>query len=367
MPRSSSVVVACAAAGVALYSSQAFVPAPKANHRAQISAVAGSVAALGAAPAFADEIGNAAKQLSEASYPFLKEIEWNSYVFNTKPGTASALEWLKAVDKAIVMGTAMDSKLLKEAVIAHSNAIHSVDAMGVTSKADYAAVNAAIGRIVASVPREMVMDVYDAFDAVTPKTVSEYMMSRVKSGDAKIAYAAFMDFKDVVQRNQVKVAVGLEPSAASAKATKIDAAASVLAAASYDFAKDVDWTSSVFNKPLPGATGPQLLKAVDKALIMGAAMDGKLLKQAGEAHHNAIVNVNSQGVTSAADWEAVNAAIGKLIASVPVEKTLAVFNSFAALTNPVIPNNIFSTVNAGDAIAAYNAFWKFKDVVKSTL
>jgi len=265
------------------------------------------------------------------------------------------------------MGTAMDSKLLKEAVIAHSNAIHSVDAMGVTSKADYAAVNAAIGRIVASVPRDMVMDVYNAFDAVTPKTVPEYMMSRVNSADAKASYAAFMEFKDVVETNQVTRAIPWNSPAASAKATKIDAAASVLAAASYPFAKDVDWTSNVFNKPLPGATAPKLLQAVDKALIMGAAMDGNLLKEAGEAHHKAILNVDSQGVTSAADWEAINAAIGKLVASVPAEKTLAVFNSFAALTSPVIPNNIFSTVNAGDAIAAYNAFWKFKDVVKSTL
>jgi len=366
MPARTSVTVACAAAGALLLSQQAFVPAPTVNRRAQISAVAGSVATLGAAPAFADEIGKAAVKLTDASYPFLKEIDWNSFVYSIKPGSGDAIAWLKAIDKAIVMGTAMDSKLLKEAVIAHSNAIHSVDALGVTSKADYLAVNAAIGRIVASVPRDMVMDVYNAFDAVVPKTVPEYMMSRVKAADAKASYAAFMQFKDVVEKNQVNKATPLYIQGGGAKLAKIDAAASVLAAASYDFAKGVDWTSDVYIKPLPGATAPQILKAVDKALIMGASMDGQLLKEAGEAHHKAIESIGKSGVTSAADWEAINAAIGKLIATTPQSKTLAVFDAFAKLTNPTIPNNLFSSVNAGDAISAYNAFWKFKDVVAAS-
>jgi len=254
MPKGSSVVIACAAGGIALFSSHAFVPAPNVNRRAQLSAIAGSAAALGAAPAFADEIGNAATALTDASYPFLKEIDWNSFVYSIKPGSADAIGWLKAIDKAIVMGTAMDSKLLKEAVIAHSNAIHSVDALGVTSKADYLAVNAAIGRIVASVPRDMVMDVYNAFDAVVPKTVPEYMMSRVKAADAKASYAAFMQFKDVVEKNQVNKATPLYIQGGGAKLAKIDAAASVLAAASYDFAKDVigplTFSSSLFLAPL---------------------------------------------------------------------------------------------------------------------
>jgi len=365
MPKRSCVVVACAAAGVALLSSQSFVPAPKAYSRAQISAVAGSAAALGAAPAFADEIGEAAKRLSKASYPFLQEIDWNSYVYQVKPGSASALEWLKAIDKAIVMGTAMDSRLLKAAVIAHSNAIRSVDANGVTSLSDYTAVNEGIGRIVASVPKAMVMDVYNAFDALTPsKDISEYMMSKVNSNDAKTAYLAFMEFKGVVENNQVTKAALPYPAAASAKLSKISEAAATLSAASYPFAKDVDWTSDLFTKPLPGATAPKLLQAVDKALIMGAAMDGKLLKEAGEAHHKAIASVDANGMTSQGDWEAILASLGKVFASVPAEKTMATFNAFGALTSPVIPNNIFQTVTDGNAIAAFQAFLKFKDVVR---
>jgi len=107
-----------------------------------------------------------------------------------------------------------------------------------------------------------------------------------------------------------------------------------------------------------------VLKAVDKALIMGAAMDPKLLKQAGKAHHQAIASIDLKGITSADDYAAVNSAIGKLIASVPKAQVVDVFNSFKALAGPVVPNNLFATVNnPGDAVAAYNAFWSFKDVV----
>merc|ERR1719436_599690 len=80
---------------------------------------------LSATPAFADEIGDAAKKLSEASYPFLKDIDWTSTLALAKPGSASAGEWVKAIDTAIVMGAAMDSSLLKKAVDAHHKAIGS--------------------------------------------------------------------------------------------------------------------------------------------------------------------------------------------------------------------------------------------------
>merc|ERR1719499_834653 len=78
---------------------------------------------LGATPAFADEIGTAAKKLSDAAYPLLKDVNWNSGLALTKPGSASAADWLKAIDKAIVMGASMDSKLLKAGVEAHHKAI----------------------------------------------------------------------------------------------------------------------------------------------------------------------------------------------------------------------------------------------------
>jgi len=47
---------------------------------------------LGAAPAYADKIDDAAKKLSEASYPFLKEIDWTSDVYGTRSPPPRASE-----------------------------------------------------------------------------------------------------------------------------------------------------------------------------------------------------------------------------------------------------------------------------------
>merc|ERR1711862_852899 len=102
----------------------------------------------------------------------------------------------------------------------------------------------------------------------------------------------------------------------------------------------VDWTSDLSLKPLPGASPQQVLKAIDKALVMGAAMDGAALTEAAEAHH-------------------------KAIGSVPTSKVMDVYNAFSSITNPAIPNYLYSSVNANDAQAAYRALLEFKDVVKA--
>ena len=47
--------------------------------------------------------------------------------------------------------------------------------------------------------------------------------------------------------------------------------------------KDVDWTSDLALKPIPGASPQTVMKAVDKMIVMGAAMDGGALKEAAEA------------------------------------------------------------------------------------
>jgi len=341
-----------------------------------VAAAGASTAMLGAAaPAFADKIGDAAKKLSDASYPFLKEVDWNSYLYLQKPGDASAFKWLQGVDKAIVMGASMDPELLKAGVEAHHKAIGSIDKSGVTSKADFEAVNAAIGRMIASVPQDQVMDVYNAFEGVLPKDVPDYLMSTVKEGDAKAAYAALMEFKDVVKANPI-TAGSVASKGGSAAASKdelsatfsklIPLAAQKLSESSYPFMKEVDWNSGLFLNPLPGVTAQQALKAVDKALIMGAAMDGSALQSAALAHHNAIVNgVDERGLTSAADYAAINAALGKLIATVPSSKVMDVYNAFASITSPLVPNTLFASVNPADANAAAKAFYEFKDVVKA--
>merc|ERR1712084_18655 len=102
------------------------------------------------------------------------------------PGTASSGDWAKAVDKAIVMGATMDPELLKKGAMAHHKAIGAVsEANPVLSQADFEAINAAIGRMIASVPESQTMDVYNAFSGLTSGDVPPFLMSTVNEADAK--------------------------------------------------------------------------------------------------------------------------------------------------------------------------------------
>ncbi len=183
----------------------AFVPpaSQRVHNGAHVSTVLGAAGMLGAAPAaFADNIDDAAKKLSAASYPFLKEIDWTSPVYGNLP-KADPMKVLKAIDKALVMGAAIDSSALKAGALAHSAAIGHIDGKGMIPLADYEAINAALGHMVASVPKSKVVDVYNAFAAVAKKdVVGTYMKSLVNDADAVTAYKAFWEFKDVVAAAQ---------------------------------------------------------------------------------------------------------------------------------------------------------------------
>merc|ERR1712216_233737 len=167
---------------------------------------AGAAAMLGAAPAYADQIDDAAKKLSEASYPFLKEIDWTSDVYGKLP-TQSPAEVMKAIDSMLKLGAAMDPSALRTGVSAHSKAMlqasSNMDGKLVTSLADYTAINSAIGHMIASAPASKTMDVYNAFAKFNlGGDVGPYMMSKVTQGDAEAAYKAFLEFKDVVKSTQ---------------------------------------------------------------------------------------------------------------------------------------------------------------------
>merc|ERR1712176_721472 len=254
----------------------------------------------------------------------------------------------------------------KKGVMAHHKAITGTsEANPVLSQADFEAVLASIGRMIASVPESQTMDVYNAFSNLVSADVPPFLMSTVKEADAKAAYAALMDFKDVVKAHPITPAAASTPAALSSKLGAIDGAAGKLSSAAYPLLKDVDWTSDLSLKPLPGASPQQVLKAIDKALVMGSAMDGAALKEAAMAHHSAIGSVDGKGVTSASDFEAINAGLGKAIASVPTSKVMDVYNAFSGILSPVVPNYLYSSVNPNDAQKAYNALLEFKDVVKA--
>ena len=204
MARSTRKVTTCVVGAALLacgLSSSGFVPG--ALRRTAAPVAAASAAGMMMAPAaFADEIGDAAKKLGDASYDFAKEVDWNNGIFLQAPGKFQPLQALKAIDKMIDMGAAADPKLLKAAAEAHHKAIGSISgANGVTSRADWDAVNAALGRVVASVPKAKVMDVYNAVKDITDPAVPAYMKSLVNGADAEKAYKGFLEFKDVVEKS----------------------------------------------------------------------------------------------------------------------------------------------------------------------
>jgi len=345
-----------------------FVPPPSAKSagatRASLAACVATV--LGAAGnAHADAIGDAAKTLSKKAYPFMKEVPWDSGLYNLNPGTADAVSMTKAIGKMIAMGAAMDPKLLAAGADAHHKAIQGLPANGVCSEAQLTEINAAIGRLIASVPESTTMDVYNSVSAVVDPKVPAYLMSTVKEADAKAAYSALIDFTNVVKANPITASSPASKVSASAAAS-ISAASSKLSAAAYPFMKDIDWLDPLYSKPIPGKTPQEAMKAIDKMIVMGSKMDGAALREAAMAHAKAIEGMDAKGVLSQADFEAINTGLGKAIASVPTSTVMDVYNEMAKLVgSSPIPNFLFSKVNPQDAVAAYNGLMEFKDVVKA--
>merc|ERR1712117_668194 len=148
----------------------------------------------------------------------------------------------------------------------------------------------------------------------------------------------------------------------SGAAASISPASSKLSAAAYPFMKDIDWTDTLYSKPIPGKTPQEAMKAIDKMIVMGSKMDGASLKEAALAHAKAIESMDSKGVLSQADFEAINTGLGKAIASVPTSTVMDVYNAMDKLVGgSPIPNFMFSKANPNDAIAAYNGLMEFKD------
>merc|ERR1712151_496088 len=190
MARSTPVLLIGMALMAMFFQQQTFVP-PALRRAAPVVVPAASM--LCAAPAFADEIGDAAAKLSKAAYPFMKEVPWNSGLYNLNPGSADAVGVAKAIGKMIAMGAAMDSKLLAAGADAHHKAISGLPANGVCSESQLTAINAALGRMIASVPESTTMDVYNSVSKLVDPKVPAYLMSTVKEADAKAAYQALID------------------------------------------------------------------------------------------------------------------------------------------------------------------------------
>jgi hypothetical protein len=321
---------------------------------------------LGAAGnAHADAIGDAADKLARDAYPFMKEVDWNSGIYNINPGKADAIAWTKAVGKMIDMGASMDSALVQAGANAHHNAIIDLPANGLCSEPKLAQILASLGRMIASVPEAKTMDVYNSVSALVDPKVPAYLMSRVQEADAKAAYASLVDFAGVVKTHPITPSVAASTVSASA-ASSISAASAKLSAAAYPFMQGVSWTDDLYSKPIPGVTPQQAMKAVDKMIVMGSKMDGAALREAAKAHVKAIEGMDAKGVLSQADFEAINTGLGKAIASVSGNTVMDVYGAVNQVVgSSPVPNYLFSKVNPQDAFAAFKALLEFKDVVKA--
>merc|ERR1719262_2125759 len=169
------------------------------------ASAAAAMTALGA-PVYADGIDSAAKKFATVSYPFLKDIDWQSPIYGSLPGLSN-IQMLKAVDAALVMGSQMDGKLLSEAAMAHHKAIGSISGKGVTSQADYEKILATLGKAIASVPESTVLDTFNAYKAIIGQpgafpSIFKYLKSTVNAGDAYAAAGAFLEFADSVKAAQ---------------------------------------------------------------------------------------------------------------------------------------------------------------------
>ena len=57
--------------------------------------------------------------------------------------------------------------------------------------------------------------------------------------------------------------------------------------------------------------------------------------------------------------------MGRIVASVPKQTVMDVYNSMAKIVDPSATNNMFSKVNPLDALSAAKGFYTFKDVCGS--
>jgi len=218
--------------------------------------------------------------------------------------------------------------------------------------------------MIASAPESKTIDVYNAVTKLVDSTVPEYLMAKVTENDARNSYDALMEFVDVVKANPITPIVPATTVSESAAAS-ISAAAGELAKATYPFIKSVDWTDPLYAKTVPGKSPLDTLKAIDAMIVMGAKMDAAALKEAARAHVKAIENMDAKGVLTESDYAAVLTGLGKAISSVPTYQVMGVYNEMSALVGGSgIPEYIYKNkVNPVEAVAAYNALIKFKDVV----
>merc|ERR1719413_512 len=250
--------------------------------------------------------------------------------------------------------------------MAHHAAIKGLSADGVCSEAELADIYATIGRMIASVPESKTMGVYNAVQPLVGPKVPEYLMSKVSEANARAAYDALLEFVTVVKASPIRPLYSAT-TVSSGAARSITAAALKLGQDAYPFMTGVDWTDDLYRKPVPGKSAQEVLKAVDKMIVMGAEMDWPALQEAARAHVGAIERKDAKGVLTQRDFQSILAGLGKAISSVPASTVMGVYDEMGKLAGESsgIPANLFQKQNAAEAMAAYSSLMQFKDTVRA--
>lgn len=351
------------------YQSPAFVPAP--GGRVFRAAAPAVPAVLAAAPAaFADQIGDASSAFSEAAYPVAQKIDWGKSTTIAKYIAESSAKdpkgVAKAVDALLESGLSMDPALVKAAVQAHEKALKSAaGAKGLmTSKADFAAVNEALARMIASADQEKFFKLLTAFPGN-----ADLQMQLYKENNPAEAQAAYQAFEKLTQAVKASSTNGASPfSTAAVTGGKVGDAAAKFSDATYPLLSKIDWGNTPIISSYiqtAAAKNPRgVADALAKTLAVGSSMDLKLVGAAVAAHDKAIDNaIDTPGlVATKADYAAVNDALARMIGSADPAKFKALLTAFPG--NADLQMGLFATSVTPEAKAAFETFRELTQAVK---
>ena len=171
----------------------------------------------------------------------------------------------KAVAKWLEAGLTMDPKLVYGAVMAHDQVLVSAVSNPdlVASKADFAAVNEALARKIASADKQKFFYLLSAFPE--NKELQMKFPAYNNLGDAQAAYGAFVGLTDAVRAASTDGAAA--PVVAAASGGPIGDAAAKVGDATYPILQKID-----------GGNSPSISKYIAEASannprMMGAAFD----------------------------------------------------------------------------------------------
>eukprot|EP00933_Yihiella_yeosuensis_P024924 TRINITY_DN1931_c0_g1_i1.p1 TRINITY_DN1931_c0_g1~~TRINITY_DN1931_c0_g1_i1.p1 ORF type:complete len:391 (-),score=125.72 TRINITY_DN1931_c0_g1_i1:299-1471(-) len=384
MPRNGRVttVPAVLMLGAVAVMSPAFLPGPAPHARPMRAEVVAAPAAavLGAATAaHADRLGDAAARFSEAAYPVAEKINWVNQpqitAYLSQVAASNPEGTAKAMVRLLESGLTMNPTLIYNAVAAHSKAIKSAlknDNL-MTSKEDFAAVNEAIARMIASSNPDTVFKMLYSFPGNA--ALQQQFYAGNDGGQAREAYKAF---------NQLTQAVKLEntggqvPIWAPVSGGEIGAAAKKLADATYPIAQKIDWTNapaiSEYITKVSTEDPKKVAAAFDKVLEVGLTMDPAAVQVATRAHlkglKDALPDVqlpkvldptNKGLLTDREDWDAIMEQTARMIATadpVKFKDILTAFPGNAELQMKLFQTYTQATGKEKEAFAAFEALTK---------